>query len=120
MQTLEKEGFIKDDTVTFKKIDSHTVKGNQNEDEKKQYKVNDKESYPQGIYNDLVDILAKAESGVKIKRQEDFNVFRAIPDEFKGFAATPDADKRRKNAGHARELVEKVIEKYDGIFRPKF
>lgn len=120
LQKLEEEGFLKDNDITFKKVDSHEVKDKQDEDEKEQYRVDNKEKYPHGVYNDLVDILAKAETGIAIKRQEDFNVFRAIPDEFKGFPATADADKRRENAGHARELVEIVLEKSDGIFRPKF
>ena len=120
LQKLEEEGFLKDDGIIFKKIDSHEVKDNQGEDEKEQYKVENKENYPHAVYNDLVDILAKAETGIAIRRQEDFNVFRAIPDEFKGFPATANADKRRKNARHARDLVEKVLKKSDGIFCPKF
>ncbi len=120
LQKLEEEGFLKDDDITFKKVDSHDVKDKQNEGEKEQYRVDNKEKYPHAVYNDLVDILAKAETGIAIKRQEDFNVFRAIPDEFKGFPATADADKRRKHAGHARELVKNVLEKYDGKFWPKF
>ena len=120
LQKLEEDGFLKDDGITFKKIDSHEVKDKQDEDEKEQYRVANKEKYPHAIYNDLVDILAKAETGIGIKRKQDFNVFRAIPDEFKGFPATAEADKRRKNAGHARNLVKYVVEKYDGKFRPIF
>lgn len=120
LQKLEEKGLLKDDGITFKKIDSHEVKDKQDEDEKEQYRVENKEKYPHAVYNDLVDILAKAETGIAIKRQEDFNVFRAIPEEFKGFPATEDAEKKRKHAGHARELVKNVLEKYDGKFRPKF
>ena len=65
-----------------------------------------------------MDILAKAENGIKIRRSADFNVFRAIPNEFKGFpAAGADIDQNRK---HARELVKAVLGKSDGIFRPIF
>lgn len=118
LQELEEEGFLKGDSITFQKVDSHDVKDNP--DEKEQYRVDNKEKYPHAVYNDLVDILAKAETGIAIKRQEDFNLFRAIPEAFKGFPATDDADKRRKHAGIARELIENVLEKYDGFFRPKF
>lgn len=120
LQKIEEEGFLEDGGITFKKVDSHEVKDNQGEDEKEQYKVGNKENYPHAVYNDLVDILAKAETGIAIRRQENFNVFRAIPDEFKGFPATADTDKRRKNARHARDLVEEVLKKSDGIFCPEF
>lgn len=120
LQKLEQEGFLKDNDITFKKVDSHKVKGIQVEDVKEQYKVDNQEKYPHGVYNDLVDILAKAETGIAVKRQENFNVFRAIPDEFEGFPATDDADKRKEHAGHARELVRHALEKYNGKFRPQF
>lgn len=120
LQKLEEEGFLKDADITFQKIDSHEIKGSQNEDEKEQYRVGNKENYPHAVYNDLVDILAKAETGIAIRRQQNFNVFRAIPDEFRGFPATADADRRRVHAGYARELVRQVLEKYDGKFRPGF
>jgi len=115
LQDLEEEGVLKSDTITFKKIDSKVI-----QEKKEQYGVDDKDNYPHAVYNNLASILAKAELGIAITPQEASSVFRAIPDEFKGFAATPDADQKRKNAGHARDLVKKVIEKYDGIFRPKF
>lgn len=120
LQKLEEGGFLKEDSITFQKVDSHTVKDKQGEDEQEQYRVDNKEAYPHAIYNDLVDILAKAETGIGIRRQEDFNAFRAIPDEFKGFPATDDINKRREHAGQARALVNKVLEKYDGKFQPKF
>ncbi len=120
LQKLEEGGFLKEDTITFQKVDSHTVKDKQGEDEQEQYRVDNKETYPHAIYNDLVDILAKAETGIGIRRQEDFNAFRAIPDVFKGFPATDDINKRREHAGQARALVNKVLEKYDGKFQPKF
>lgn len=120
LQKLEEEGLLENDYITFKKVDSHKVNDKQDEEGKEQYRVDDEEKYPHAVYNDLVDILAKAETGIGIKRRENFNVFRAIPDEFKGFPDTADADKRRKHAGLARELVESVLEKYDGKFRPIF
>lgn len=120
LQQLEREGFLKDDGITFQKIDSHEVKDKRDEDEKEQYRVGNSEKYPYAVWNDVVDILAKAETGIAIKRQEDFNVFRAIPDEFKGFPAAADAVKRREHATQARELVKNVLEKYDGKFRPRF
>lgn len=120
LQKLEEEGFLKDAEITFQKIDSHEVKGKPDEDEKEQYRIGNREKYPHAVYNDLVDMLAKAETGIGIRRQEDFNVFRAIPDEFRGFPATADADKRRIHAGYARELIKHVLEKYDGKFRPGF
>lgn len=120
LQNLDEERFLRDDGIAFHKVDSHKVKGNQGQDEKEQYRVDNKETYPHGIYNDLVDILAKAETGIAISREDNFNVFRAIPDEFKGFPKTSDTGKRREHAGHARELVKNVLEKYDGKFRPVF
>ena len=118
-----KRGVLKEDNdLVFCKVDSH-----------KQYPIDaskckdeDGYKYPHAVYNDLVDILAKAEIKVEIGKvvdpRENSNVFRAISSEFERFSDNPEADKteagdRRK---YARDLVEKVLKKSDGIFRPKF
>lgn len=83
-----------------------------------QYRIEAKE-YLHAVYNDLVDILAKAEVGKKISPGENINAFRAISDEFKRFSDIG-ADKREEKREHARRLVKNVLNKSDEIFRPVF
>lgn len=122
LREIKRDVLKEDNDLVFCKVDSH-----------KQYSIDvdkckdkDEYKYPHAVYNDLVDILAKAEIKVEIgkvvKPAENFNVFRAISNEFERFSDNPEADKtqagdRRK---YARELVGKVLKKSDGIFRPKF
>jgi len=114
LREIKRDVLKEDNDLAFCKVDSH-----------KQYSIGADE-YPHAVYNDLVDILAKmelkAETGKAVNPKENPNVFRAISDEFERFSDNPEADKteadsRRK---YARELVEKVLKKSDGIFRPKF
>lgn len=105
---------LKDIDLQFIKVDSHSDK-NENEH---QYPI-DADEYLHAVYNDLVDILARAELGIKIKPRWNFNAFRVISDEFQGFyyAGADTTEKRRK---HARDLVKDVLNKSDGIYRPIF
>lgn len=122
LREIKRDVLKEDNDLAFCKVDSH-----------KQYSIDadkckDKDGYkyPHAVYNDLVDILAKMEVKVEIGKvvspKENSNVFRAISNEFARFSDNPEADKteagdRRK---YARELVEKVLKKSDGIFRPEF
>lgn len=122
LQELEEGGFLKDVKIEFTKVDSHG-----GEDENKPQCKIDADEYPHAVYNDLVDILAKMEIkeniGKVVNPRINFNVFRAISNEFKRFSDIPEADKteagdRRKYA--REEFVKKVLNKYDGKFRPIF
>lgn len=122
LREIKRDVLKEDNDLVFCKVDSHEqypISANSCKD-KDEYK------YPHAIYNDLVDILAKAEIKVEVGKVinpgENSNVFRAISNEFERFSDNPEADKteagdRRK---YARELVEKVLRKSDGIFLPKF
>lgn len=103
---------LKDVDPHFIKVDSHSGSG--------QYPI-DAEVYLHSVYNDLVDILAKVESGVKFKHQlqENFNLFRIISDEFERFS-TAGADTTEKRRKHARKYVNDVLNKSNGIYRPRF
>lgn len=98
---------LKDTDIQFIKIDSH-----------KQYLI-DADEYPHAVYNDLVDILARAELGIKINPTDNPNVFRAISGDFKRFSDIG-AVTREGQREHARMLVKTVLNKFDGIFRPIF
>lgn len=98
---------LKDVDLQFIKIDSH-----------KQYLI-DEDEYPHAVYNDLTDILARAELGIKINPTDNPNVFRAISDDFKRFSDIG-AVTREEQREHARKLVKTVLNKSDGIFRPIF
>lgn len=98
---------LKDTDLQFIKIDSHT-----------QYLI-DADQYPHAVYNDLVDILARAELGTKITPGDNFNVFRAISSDFKRFSEVG-AVTREEQREHARRLVKAVLNKSDGLFRPIF
>lgn len=122
LREIKRDVLKEDNDLIFCKVDSH-----------KQYSIDadkckdkDDYKYPHAVYNDLVDILAKmeikAEIGKVVNPKENSNVFRAISNEFERFSDNPEADKteagdRRK---YARELVEKVLKKSDGIFLPEF
>lgn len=122
LREIKRDVLKEDNDLVFCKVDSHEqypISANKCKD-KDEYK------YPHAVYNDLVDILAKAEIKVEIGKVvnpgENSNVFRAISNEFERFSDNPEADKteaddRRK---YARGLVEKVLKKSDGIFQPKF
>lgn len=122
LREIKRDVLKEDNDLVFYKVDSHKqylIDANKCKD-KDEYK------YPHAVYNDLVDILAKAEIKVEIGKVvnpgENSNVFRAISNEFERFSDNPEADKtdagdRRK---YARDLVEKVLKKTDGIFRPRF
>lgn len=109
---------LKDADLKFIKIDSHSNKSKN----KHQYLIGS-DKYPHAVYNDLVDILARAEIGIKIKPTDNFNVFRAVSDEFERFPAAglvkPEEQKRQERQ-HARGLVKTVLNKSDGIFWPLF
>lgn len=98
---------LKDTDLQFVKVASH-----------KQY-LTDADEYPHAVYNDLVDILARAELGIKITPTDNFNAFRAISGDFKRFSDIG-AVTREERRGHARKLVKTVLNKSDGIFRPIF
>lgn len=94
--------------IEFIKVDSHTDKKN-----KAQYLVGS-EKYPHAVYNDIVDTLAKAEMvGNPIGRAENFNMVRAIPDEFETFkeveAKSSPGGKAQARRMHARKLFEIVL-----------
>lgn len=105
---------LEDVDIQFIKVDSHSKK----EKGQHQYQI-ETEEYPHAVYNDLVDILAKAEVGKMISPGENINAFRAISDEFKRFSDVG-ADKREEKREHTRKLVQEVLNKSDGIFRPVF
>lgn len=98
--------------IEFIKVDSHTDKKG-----KGQYLVGDAK-YPHAVYNDIVDILAKAET-VKnpIGRSENFNVTRVIPEEFKTFHEISKRGIPARRA-HARSIYEAVVT--SEILRPVF
>lgn len=121
LREVKKDFLGKDNDLKFTKVDSH---GGENEN-KPQCKI-DANEYPHAVYNDLVDILAKMEIkenvGDVVKPKINFNVFRAISNEFERFSDNSEADKTKADDRRefARKLVEYVLDKSGGIFRPTF
>lgn len=85
--------------VEFLKVDSHTG----------EYRIGTEE-FANAIYNDVVDILAKAETTeIKLKREENFNLVRAMSGcEFQTFGDV-NAKRIEERRAHARSILVAVL-----------